>query len=190
MASGLADFKYLLAEFRGLSVGMVGSAVAVPFAAALVELSPPWPPGILLVTAILELLALILAFQFFKSAKRAMVNWTLAVSVLLLFGTSTIYLVMLSLYTYQVPSTKDRFVKGYDCTSDAKLVFKERCPNLGLDEIKTAEYDAERLWTLESITFMRTAIVLLWSIAFVALSFSLGNFLGYQMRIPGRRRRT
>src|SRR5580658_5550382 len=46
MQPGLVGFKELLKEFRGLSIWAVGGSVAVPFAAALVSLSPPWPPAI------------------------------------------------------------------------------------------------------------------------------------------------
>jgi membrane protein implicated in regulation of membrane protease activity len=74
MASGLAGFKDLLKEFRGLSAWAVGAGVAVPFAAALASLSPPWPPGVVIVTAIVELVALVLVYQFLKSARRRTIN--------------------------------------------------------------------------------------------------------------------
>ena len=77
---GLKGFKELLEEFKGLSVWAVGGSIAVPFAAALASLSPPWPPAIVLVTAVAELVALIYVYQFLKSAKRKNINRILAVS--------------------------------------------------------------------------------------------------------------
>ena len=112
MQPGLVGFKELLKEFRGLSVWAVGGSVAVPFAAALASLSPPWPPAIVLVTAIAELVALIYVYQFLKSARRKSVNRILAISGLLLFLFGAAYLAAVSLYTYEVPTTKQRFVKG------------------------------------------------------------------------------
>jgi ABC-type xylose transport system permease subunit len=185
MASGLDDFKRLLKEFRGLSVWAVGGSLVVPFAAALADLSPPWPKGIVPVTAVVELLALALVFQFYKTAGRRVIGRVLLASVVVFALTSVVYFGMVSYFTYQVPTTNDRFVKGYECTADARLIFKDRCPDLGLDELRTAEYEAERLWTRKSIAVTRTSLALLWLAAFVALSFALGSFLWYQMKSKG-----
>lgn len=147
MQPGFLGFKELLREFRGLSVWAVGGSVAVPFAAALAALSPPWPSAIVLVTAVAELVALIYVYQFLKGARRRTINRILSVSGLLLVLLGATYLVAVSLYTYEVPPNHERFVKGYQCTVDASAVFPGKCPDLDLDELKTAEYDADRLWT-------------------------------------------
>ena len=181
--TGLDDFKLLLKEFRGLSVWAVGSGLAVPFVAAMADFSPPWPPGIVPVTAVVELMTLVIMFQYFKNTARRIVNRVLIISVIFFVIAGLPYLFVLSLYTYQVPVTKQRFVKGYECTIDAKVVFKERCPDLGLDELQTAEYRAERLWTLKSISIIRIILVSAWSMTFAALSSALGVFLVYQMRV-------
>lgn len=189
MQSGLVGFKELLEEFKGLSVWAVGGSVAVPFAAALASLSPPWPRAIVLVTAVAELVALIYVYQFLKSLKRKNINRIIAVSGLLLVLFGVVYLAGVSLYTYEVPTTKQRFVKGYVCTVDASAVFKEKCPDLGMDELKTAEYDADRLWTARSIAATRLALVGLWLAAFVALSVLVGSFLVYQLQVSSNPKR-
>jgi hypothetical protein len=189
MHSGLVGFKELLKEFRGLSVWAVGGSVAVPFAAALVSLSPPWPAAIVLVTAIAELVALIYVYQFLKSARRRSINRILAVGGLMLAILGAVYLTAISLYTFQVPTTKERFVRGFECTAEASAVFRDKCPNLGLDELKTAEYDADRLWTARSIAATRMAIVALWLASFGALSVLVGSFLVYQMQLPPAKRK-
>jgi hypothetical protein len=183
MASGLDQFKRLLKEFRGLSQwAVIGGSVVVPFAAYLASLSPPWPTGIVPVTAVVELIALMLVFQFYHDASRRVINRVLLASVAVFALTGVAYLGSVSYFTYEVPTTKERFVKGYECTADARLVFKERCPDLGLDELRTAEYEAERLWTRKSIAVTRTSLALLWAVVFVALSFAVGSFLCFQMR--------
>lgn len=187
MQPGLVGFKELLQEFRGLSLWAVGGSVAVPFAAALASLSPPWPPAIVLVTAVAELVALIYVYQFLKRSKRQTINKIIAASGLALVILAAVYLAGVSLYTYEVPTTKERFVKGYVCTSEAAAVFKEKCPDLGIDQLKTAEYDAERLWTARSITVIRLAIVGLWLATFVALTVLVGGFLVFQLQVPGVR---
>jgi len=184
MQAGLVGFKELLSEFRGLSIWAVGGSLAVPFAAALASLSPPWPPAIVLVTAVAELVALIYVYQFLKSAKRRSINRIIAATGPALVILGAAYLVGVSLYTYEVPTTKQRFVKGYVCTEEAVSVFKQKCPDLGIDELKQAEYDADRLWTSRSLAMTRLAIVALWLAAFVALSILVGSFLVYQMQVP------
>jgi len=184
MQSGLVGFKELLSEFRGLSIWAVGGSLAVPFAAAVASLSPPWPPAIVLVTAVAELVALIYVYQFLKSAKRRSINRIIAATGPALVILGAAYLVGVSLYTYEVPTTKQRFVKGYVCTEEAVSVFKQKCPDLGIDELKQAEYDADRLWTSRSLAMTRLAIVALWLAAFVALSILVGSFLVYQMQVP------
>jgi ABC-type xylose transport system permease subunit len=188
MQPGLVGFKELLREFRGLSIWAVGGSVAVPFAAALAALSPPWPPAIVLITAIAELVALIFVYHFLKKARRKSIDRVLAGSALLLVVFGAIYLVAISLYIFKIPSTDERYVKGYECTADAAAVFKEKCPNLGLDELKTAEYDADRLWTANSIAITRLTVVALWLACFAALSVLVGSFLVFQMR-EGRARK-
>lgn len=190
MRPGLVGFKELLHEFKGLSLWAVGGSMAVPFAAALTSLSPPWPRSIVLVTAIAELVALIYVYQFLKSAKRKVINKIVTVSGLFLIVFGAVYLAAVSLCTYEVPTTKERFVKGYVCTPDAIAVFKDKCPNLGLDELKTAEYDADRLWTERSIAITRLAVVGLWLGTFVALSVLVGSFLVYQMDVATFKRKS
>jgi hypothetical protein len=187
MQAGLVGFQELLKEFRGLSVWAVGGSVAVPFAAALAALSPPWPPAIVLVTAVAELVALIYVYQFLKTARRRTINRIIAAAGFALVIVGAVYLTAVSLYTYEVPTTKQRFVKGYMCTEEAAAVFKQKCPDLGPDELKTAEYDADRLWTSRSIAVTRLTIVGLWLGAFVALSVLVGSFLVYQLQVPSVR---
>jgi heme/copper-type cytochrome/quinol oxidase subunit 4 len=189
VARGIDDFKRLLTEFRGLSTSTVGTTVVVPFAAALADLSPPWPKGIVLVTAIVELLVLVLVFQFLRTAARKrVIDAVLVAAVLLLAGVSVAYLWQVSLYTYEVPTTGERFVKGDECTPEAKLLYSAKCPDLGKDELSGAKFAAELLWTRRSVAAVRLRLVLLWTAAFVALSAALGSFLVYQMKTRRPRR--
>ena len=86
------------------------------------------------------------------------------------------YLLEVSRYTYQTPTTKERWAAGFVCTADALVVFGEKCPNLGIDELRGAEYEAERLWTRESITVVQVSLVVLWLLAFMLLSAMIASF--------------
>jgi hypothetical protein len=52
---------------------------------------------------------------------------------------------------------------------------------LGKDEISTAEFEEERLWTVSSISTMKTLIVMMWLALFAALSTALASFVVFQM---------
>jgi hypothetical protein len=183
MPDSLAEFKRLLSEFRGLSTWAVGGSLAVPFAAQLAQLSPPWPPAIVGVTAIVELLALVFVFQFLKTASRKRINSVLTTGALVLVIAALAYLALFSYFTYTTPGNKVRLVKGFVCTSMAAKVYKNDCPDLGMDQLNEAEYEAERLWTHSSILIARLGLTVSWLINFLALSAILGSFLVYQMRV-------
>jgi hypothetical protein len=189
MTTGLDGFKELLKEFRELGLWAAGGAT-VPFAAHLVSLSPPWPKGIVVVTSVVELIALVFVYQFVKSGRRRTVNRILMVGALAMTVAGMVYLLGNSIYTFEVPTTKERFVKGFVCTENAQLVFKERCPALDLDDLATANYEAERLWTPESIAMTRVGLVFFWLVAFVALSVTIGSFVVYQAQLRKPLRRT
>jgi hypothetical protein len=186
MESGLAGFKQLLREFKGISAWMIGGGLVVPFAAERASLSPPWPSGIVLLTAISELVVLMLVYQFLKSAKRRTINIVLVISAIVLATIGTVYVTMASLYIYEVPTTKERFVKGYLCTPEAATVFAQKCPDLGLTELSTANFEAEALWTRSSIAKVRIALVANWVSAFVALAVFMGSFIVYQVQVGKR----
>lgn len=187
MPDSLAEFKRLLSEFRGLSVWALGGGLAVPFAAHLAELSPPWPPAIVGVTAVVELLALVFVFQFLRTAPKKRVNAILIGGAVVLAFTAFTYFALFSYFTYTTPGKKVRMVKGFVCTSVAAKVYADKCPDLGMDELNEAEYEAERLWTRPSILVARLALMAFWLLAFLGLSVILGSFLTFQMR-AGRMR--
>lgn len=179
MPDELSDFEQLLKNFQKLAAWGAGGA-AVPIAAHLVALSPPWPAGIAAITSTIELISLVFVYQFLKSARKRRVNRVLIASAIILAVSGLGYLMLNSIYTFEVPTTKERFVKGYECTANARAVFKDKCPALDLDDLAKATYEAERLWTAQSIATMRAALVTLWLIVFIALSVVLGSFIVFQ----------
>jgi hypothetical protein len=189
--TGLDGFKRLMKESRTLAL-WAGGGAAVPFAAQLASLSPPWPEGIVVITSIAELVALIVVYQFIKANRRIMVNRTILIATLALIAFGISYLALNAGYTFRVPTTKERFVRGYVCTANAELVFKEKCPSLDMDDLASAAYEADRLWTPKSITVMRVSLVSLWLMVFTSLSVVIGSFVVYQAQLgaggPRRRR--
>jgi hypothetical protein len=170
-----AGFRRLLRGVGTLSTWAAGATV--PFAAGFATLAPPWPPGIVPTTTIVEIVTLALVYHFLRPASFGRTKRLLLLGALALGVLSLIYLYLLSLYTFVTPTTHERFVKGFECTQDALMVFGAKCPRLSMDDLASAEYEADRLWTPSSIALVRTALVATWSAIFVVLYVILGSFL-------------
>jgi len=179
--SGLDSFRRFLDQYRRLIAVAVGAS-AVPFAAALSSLTPAWPSGIAGVTAVAQLLVLALVFQRLGSSRKAVVSRIMTRSTIALCLLLPIYFFLLSLFTYTEPASKERFTKGYECTDNAKIVFEKTCPFLGLDDLKKAEFEEERLWTVQSVSVIKSLILSVWLACFAALSTALGSFAVFQMK--------
>jgi hypothetical protein len=185
---GLGGFKALLREFRGLSWGVLGAGVAVPFAAELASLSPPWPPAVTGLTAITELVVLVLVYQFLRASRRRVINRVLVIAAIILAVSALTYLAVNSELTYETRGPKkERLVKGFECKEAALKIFGDSCPLLGSDEISLAQWNAETLWTSRSITMARLSLVVPWLLSFLSLSMLLGSFLVFQSK---QRKRT
>jgi hypothetical protein len=176
---GMQGFWRLLKDVRHLLVWAVGSAT-IPIVAGFASLYPPWPPAIVQVTALLQVVTLILVYQYLRLSSVKVINRTLFAGAVILCLVSTLYLVALSQFTFTEPISKLRFVKGFVCTKDALALYANLCPWLGDDQLREAEWESARMWTPWSITAVRVALVLLWSTSFVALSSVLGSFIVHQ----------
>jgi hypothetical protein len=153
--------------------------LAVGIAAGFADLAPPWPPGSGPIAgafgaALLLGVDSLLGRQNMKTANR-----TIVASVVVLVVTFGAYLVVSPIYVYEAPD-HTRFAIGLQCTPEALTVYKAKCPNLGLDELRGAEYEADRLWTTQSIAIVQALLEGLWLSAFAGLG-ALGA--GFQRRL-------
>ncbi len=155
----------------------VAAVIALPFAAAYGALTPPWPPGVEIVTAMLEAVAFVLANHWLRPASRAAINRVIVATSIALAIASCAYMLAASVYIYQVPTTKERWVKGYACSQEAQLIYKDKCPHLGVDELRGAEYEAERLWSVQSIATVKVALVAMWLVAFISVATLIAGML-------------
>lgn len=165
--------------------------LGLPFLIAGLGFAPPWPPGLAAIAAAIQAMAIAGIIVIFPMMDRRSLKRLLVTSgaCLVVFGSA--YLAMQSAFVFQAPTTGERFVKGFVCTSDAMRLYKAKCPFLGQDELQGAEYEAERLWTLPSIALVRITLDLLWIVSLVAMSifaaFVAVNVLRERRRIndPG-----
>jgi hypothetical protein len=150
--------------------GALGLMVAVPTAALAAGLTPPWPPGIWIATALLGAVIVALLRAPLQRLPRIGVTRIVALASAVLVLAAAGFLYASSVYVYQVPSTSARLAMGFVCTPEAQLVYKNRCPQLGLDELREAEFEAERLWTPASIAIVRVGLDVLWAATFISLA--------------------
>jgi hypothetical protein len=153
--------------FRPRNIVM-GAALVIPSLTSIASFAPSWPSHSTAVTTFVSLLALVLIFLHLKSHPKTIKSIVIS-GVSLFVVVSCAYFVVISLYTYELPATKTRYAIGFVCTPEALMVYKEKCPHLGDDELRAAEYDSERLWTRYSITIVETCLWLLWVSAFVSI---------------------
>jgi hypothetical protein len=183
-ATGLDEFRRLLRDVKQLWA-WGAAAAAVPFLANFLSLAPPWPVAIPYLTALVELITLILVFQFLKRSPRRSINRVIATSTVVLFGASLIYLGLLAEFTFETPS-RTREIKGFICGREAMKVFEDKCPWLGLSELSHIEYQPRSLWVSWSVSAMAIFLNLLWLLCFMMLSAVLGSFAVYQRRVVSK----
>jgi TIR domain len=168
-AKGVRDWLLSPAPWAVLGI------VAVPFGAAYGALTPAWPPGVEIVSAILGVVAFMLVAHWLRGATTGAINRIIVIAAIVLGLSSAAYMLVASIYIYQVPTTKERWTKGFTCSPEAQLLYKHKCPHLGVDELRGAEYEAERLWTVQSIAMIKVALLTMWLAACLSLAALVGG---------------
>ena len=184
--SGLDEFKLVLSEYKNLAVWAAGASIVIPFVASFLSVIPPWPDGLDVLTAVIQLGALIVAYQTFRNHAqligRSVKLWAIAgLSALLL------YLAAFSMFTVYDPGTSHSYVIGFQCSPGTQQLsdlhkFAGTCPFLQYDDLRTVAYNASILWTKSSLTTVRIILIALWFSLFICLAFLIGRFLVFQMR--------
>jgi len=154
--------------FRSPHSWAIVAALALPFAAAAGGLAPPWPRGAQFLTVIAQAALVVIVIQFVRSASRGAVSRCVLIAAVVLASTTVAYLSTESIFVYQTPATGEHWVKGFVCTREAVALYRGKCPFLTNDELRGAEYEAERLWTPLSIATVKVTIAALWFAAFLA----------------------
>jgi len=180
--TGLEEFKDVLKEFRGLSLWAVGAGAAAPFITAFLDVVPPWPKGVASITAIIELITLICAFQFFGSAGRRRLNRLMLASLIVGMITGLAYLVLFVRFTFEIPTTKTVAAGGFSCTPEALQVYRGICPPPSKEVLVSAQYEAAQIWQSWSINAIEISLLSVWIVCFCALSLLVGLFVIFQRK--------
>lgn len=155
----------------------VAAVTAVPLVAALTDLAPPWPDRIGYVSTAIILLGSAVAWEACRRqrmGRRRM--WTSLGAGLTVAGLLG-YLVLYSLFVEPAPGSSLRVVRGYACTAEAQMVYKEACPNLPRDALRDAEWESVMLWTRSSVTVVRIALLASWLVFTAGLTATVAAIL-------------
>lgn len=134
---------------------------ALPLMLAFAKLQPPWPPAIEYVSAAFILMAALVMWEWGRGARRVVRRRLMIAGLLLTIIGAAAYLALYSMFVVPMPSG-DRLIKGLACTSNALRVFADSCPFLTANQMETAEFNPETLWTLPSILQVRMMLVAAW----------------------------
>lgn len=184
--TGIDQFLSLTGYYKQIVAAALAGSIA-PVLAGVANLAPPWPPAVVPMTSLFELVVLIMAFQFLHQATRSDINRVMILCAVLTLCLLILYLGLLSEFVYQEPLSKLRFVKGFVCTEEAKIVFPANCPFFTDDQLAKNEWEAQRFWSLSSITFVRIGLAVNWFLVFSGLASLIGSFIVYQMKNKRRR---
>jgi hypothetical protein len=159
---------------NALRVGL--SSLVVLLAVAVAEFSslmPPYPSGISAVTTVIGLVALAITVWLAPSWS-TFARRTLLIAAASGAGVASVaYAVLLVFFTYKVPASGVRSVKGFVCKSDLLKSYQEACPFLGNEHLRNIQWSAEALWQSWSIDLIRVSLILTWLVAFFSLSILL-----------------
>jgi hypothetical protein len=180
--TGLEEFRAALTDYKSVGPWAMGGAVSVPLWDYVMQLGPPWPGGLPVITSVAELLVLIVAFHFWFRSPRKHVSHRLILFLVLLVVCFGAHLYCDSTYTYTAGADATKLVKGFTLRPDvAPLISADFTPE---DALRSAEYKAEAVWTAGSITAMRLILLALWLASFVFLSATVVTFVLYYRRRP------
>lgn len=161
-----------------LKVLGIGAAFAsLPLFVSLADLEPPWPPAAAVVSSLFILVAAVVSWEFTRKSRVAhRRRWILAGLAMMIVGLLG-YMIVYSLFVEPVPGTPLRVVRGYQCTREAALLYRQQCPDLPRQALEDAEWEAVVLWTRSSVTIARVSLAFAWFFFISGLIVCLGAAL-------------
>jgi hypothetical protein len=144
----------------------------------LVGVAPPWPEAVVQVTALGQLVILVLAYQRSAQFSRRAVGRALSVTATALFLFTILYFIFFSLlvFSYGPDGKEVSAIKGFFCNDAAAELYGSQCPFLDREAMADADYQADRLWTSVGITLARAVLLTSWILMFGSLVSFLGTF--------------
>lgn len=186
--SGTDRFVLLLERYRYILAWSLGGSAVFPLLASLSGLAPPLT-GITLLTSLLTLVGIVIAFQFLDGKSRRLVNMAMLVSLLALFIALGLYLFLYSSFVFEIPGRKEKIVLGCGWSSVTLLAApayginpEYGCPGQYEAALRGSGYNSSVVWVSSSVGGMKLVLSVVWLIIFLGLSGLFGSFLVYQER--------
>jgi len=179
-ATGLAEFKEVLSDFRQLASLALKGVVAAPLADVWLKLGPPPSKAVGVLTALVEFLAVVWVFQFWFNAeeRKLRVRMFIALAIFLVGLVSSLGL--FARFAVSPGQGRDRVIEGYSLRPDVRPIINESyTPEQALRE---SEYDPDKIWTKESIAILQTLITVTWIGTFACFAIYLTIFIIFQRR--------
>jgi len=188
-STGLDDFFGALADVKRIALAAAGGLLIIPMLASLGGYQPPWPPGVIGITSLIELVILIIAFQFFSRARRTQTSRAILVSATLLLFFSLTYLTLHSIFVYSIPNNSTKVILGCGLSEKAEMVLSSMkqpprnvCPGEFNSLLAAAQYETEVVWNKLSVDLIRVGLAISWLGAFGSLAALIGIFVSFQRR--------
>jgi hypothetical protein len=176
----LNNFFNFVTDFKSVA-GLIGkAAIIAPFMDLLLNIGPPWPArtAVPALCALAEVLVLIYIFQFSTPQSKSRLQKRLKNYFLLLIFCFIGYIILYSIFIYDVPLTKSNDVKGFVINPAVEEIIG---PDLTIDKaLEGAEWDAFVIWEAWTIHVTRIGLLLAWILFFVGISGCIATFVTLQ----------
>lgn len=141
----------------------------VPIGFQLGSSAPPWPGAIGWVTAVANIAIAIGLGRLVSRHPQSMNRTTVTIGILVAVFGSIAYLLLMSRFTFTIPTTGEVGVKGFFCTPEALAVYPDNCPSDDREALASAEFESSQIWQQWTIDIVRIGIISTWLGTFVAL---------------------
>ena len=181
MTDGVEDLRnYFYTVMKLIAAGTASTALVL--VAAFLKIAPPWPDGAVQITAVAQLVVLIVVYQFSARMSRRSVDRNILTALVVLILGALAYLALFSLIVYEIPTDHSRGVKGFFCSPEGLMVYKDACPFLSDTMFAQATFNADQVWTPMGLLLSRLSLFTTWIAMFASLVVLFGSFVAFQRR--------
>jgi hypothetical protein len=178
--TGLGEFTEVLGDFRQLGSLALKGAVAAPLANLWLKLGPPPTNAIAVLTSLAEFVTVVWVFHFWHDANEGQIKTRMKVSLVCFVAGLVACLVLLEQLTVTPGPGRDRIIIGFRIRPDVQPILTTKYK--AEDAMRDNEYDADKVWTRESISIARISVTLTWLFSFSCLAIYLTAFIMSQRR--------
>lgn len=187
----LARLIFVIVDFRSPGIYLLLFVTIFPIFASAIRITPPPARWSGILTALCTLIAWPILLKFYDNLANPVILHLIRIYSSLAIIFFVIYFVIFNLFTFELPTTKERIVLGCGFTENAKLLASlyniathDDCPGIYERMLSGATYNVYEIWQKSSIVSLRVAIVLSWGSAYFFLLCTVGLvILGYQPRL-------